>query len=337
MTAGNSSGTNVSAIDLVRGVGILMIAFGHYQPGAAANVLFLFHVPLFFFLSGYLMRLKDHPSHYFMRKSAAHLRPYVTYLLLLGVPAMGYLLSEHEAADALKRGLTAALLGGEALTGIFSAFWFVTCFWISQQLLYFLRWHLTSLPLALVMVAMASLAFLNDALLPEAWLMGSANVALLGVPIMYAGYMAARYTAFMRSPILLWCAFALMAGTAAAIYQGAPLGMNMKYNHYGVPFITLIASLASIIVLINAAEWLARCAWLTSFSKQLACIGQASMTIMYLHLVIQWQFGHSHSVAIDTLVLAGSIAVPLLWHRLTHRFATSAFLLHGRSPAAQRV
>ncbi|MGJ8521463.1 hypothetical protein R84981_000124 [Carnimonas sp. R-84981] len=330
MPAAPSSSTHVSAINLMRGAGILMIAFGHYQPGAAANVLFLFHVPLFFFLSGYLMRLKDHPSHYFMRKTAAHLRPYVAYLVLLGIPAVGYLLSEKDTLDVLKSSVEAGILGGQALTGIFSAFWFITCFWISQQLLYFLRWHLPPIPLAISMALMAALAFANDYLLADAWLMGSANVALLGVPIMYAGYLASRHPTLLRSPTLIWAALALMAGSATAIYQGAPLSMNMKYSHYGVPVISLIAALASIVVIVNAAEWLVRCTWLTTFSKQLAYIGQGSMTIMYLHLLIQWQFGHWHIVAVDMLVLASSVALPLLWHWLTNQFAAGVFLLHGR-------
>lgn len=39
-------------IDVARGIGILLVVFAHIYEGIATNIIYLFHMPLFFFLSG---------------------------------------------------------------------------------------------------------------------------------------------------------------------------------------------------------------------------------------------------------------------------------------------
>ncbi|MCD7812316.1 MAG: acyltransferase family protein [Ruminococcus sp.] len=70
-------------IDIAKGIGIILVILGHCVPygGFAFNLLFAFHMPLFFMLSGYLFKaggMKDMTK----RKAKRLLIPFVEYMLL---------------------------------------------------------------------------------------------------------------------------------------------------------------------------------------------------------------------------------------------------------------
>lgn len=45
--------TNHEWIDNVKGIGILLVIAGHILSGAISDIIFIFHMPLFFFLGGF--------------------------------------------------------------------------------------------------------------------------------------------------------------------------------------------------------------------------------------------------------------------------------------------
>ncbi len=76
-------------IDITKGIGILSIVLGHnyviaYHHGELWNVLFSFHLPLFFFLSGIFMNPQYELRVYTIKRVDAYLKPYFVSLILLG-------------------------------------------------------------------------------------------------------------------------------------------------------------------------------------------------------------------------------------------------------------
>ena len=77
-------------IDISKGLGILLIVFGHNwivldQKGELFNIIYSFHVPLFFFLSGLFFNPSRSLSSTIASKSDSLLKPYFVTLALLGV------------------------------------------------------------------------------------------------------------------------------------------------------------------------------------------------------------------------------------------------------------
>ncbi|WP_154062153.1 acyltransferase family protein [Klebsiella michiganensis] len=58
--------TNHEWIDNVKGIGILLVIAGHILSGAISDIIFIFHMPLFFFLGGFLLSTK--PFSIFLKK-----------------------------------------------------------------------------------------------------------------------------------------------------------------------------------------------------------------------------------------------------------------------------
>jgi len=112
-------------IDITKGVGILIIVFGHnwivFNPkGELFNIIFSFHVPLFFFLSGLFFNPFRSLSSTIVSKFDSLLKPYFVTLVLVGI------------ADAIYKGdnfayyFSKVLYGnGETIPWLWLQLWFL--------------------------------------------------------------------------------------------------------------------------------------------------------------------------------------------------------------------
>ncbi|MDN4475422.1 acyltransferase family protein [Demequina sp. SYSU T00192] len=115
-------GERNAGIDLVRVLGIMAIVAGHCIPlGSWTSALFIWHVPVFFFLTGYLWKPQRAIRDEAARRTRTLLKPYLfwfsaTYALFLA----GATLSGH-SPDLL----LAPVYGGYYAVRPFTTFWFV--------------------------------------------------------------------------------------------------------------------------------------------------------------------------------------------------------------------
>lgn len=120
-------------VDCVRGILILLVVVGHYKDNLTHDIIFLFHMPLFFILSGYLFKedkLTD--KLYIKKKTLTLFIPYSCYLLF------DLLLIRR---DFSLGGVVHAIWGGRELSG---TYWYMTCFIIALLLFGFLLKHFNS-------------------------------------------------------------------------------------------------------------------------------------------------------------------------------------------------
>ena len=71
-------------IDVAKGWGIILLIYGHIADDYFAKWLYTFHIPLFFFLSGFLFNPNKSFSHLIWSKAKSLLLPYLT----LGIPLL---------------------------------------------------------------------------------------------------------------------------------------------------------------------------------------------------------------------------------------------------------
>jgi polysaccharide biosynthesis protein PslL len=77
-------------VDIAKGIGILLVVFGHnwvvnYNQGELFRIVFSFHVPLFFFMSGFFLKPSDRLKPFIVKRADSLLKPYLVFLLLLGI------------------------------------------------------------------------------------------------------------------------------------------------------------------------------------------------------------------------------------------------------------
>jgi polysaccharide biosynthesis protein PslL len=77
----------IEYLDIARGIGILLVVLGHNDFGAISpffhQVIYSFHIPLFFFLAGYFISISVPFSEYFKKRFHSVLKPYLFTIFLI--------------------------------------------------------------------------------------------------------------------------------------------------------------------------------------------------------------------------------------------------------------
>src|SRR5574339_9345 len=77
----------IEYLDIARGIGILLVVLGHNDFGALSpffhKVIYSFHIPLFFFLSGYFINVATPFFDYFKKRFHSVLKPYLFTIFLI--------------------------------------------------------------------------------------------------------------------------------------------------------------------------------------------------------------------------------------------------------------
>ncbi|WP_431247428.1 acyltransferase family protein [Leifsonia xyli] len=138
-----------AGVDALRVLGVTAVVYAHtFGADPLRDVLFAWHVPLFFVLTGHLWTPGRSVADEVRRRALSLLLPYAAWLAIVMSPPV---------ADVLLRGQASfppesALRGGTALGGPFAAFWFVTALFVAAVLARLLerlpRWLQWCVPLA---------------------------------------------------------------------------------------------------------------------------------------------------------------------------------------------
>jgi fucose 4-O-acetylase-like acetyltransferase len=271
-----TSADRIAWIDVVRGLGILLVVLGHLETGFPERIIYAFHMPLFFFLSGYVHKVQNKYGT-FLQKRAIHLLvPYVVFLLLLAPLELHH--ASHGGKEAIKKAVLDMVWGGDHLRGDYGVFWFVTCLFATQQTANWLLSKFKPWEVAAFGTLSMCVAYINSLLFPWFTLPLDLNVVLGALPFFLTGY-------FLRKVNLdrWWITFIAILGTLTAIwlaYINKSIAYDMRSANYGIPFLSLILAISCIFTLI----WISKSILLVPFvTKLLEMIGAASIGIMFIH------------------------------------------------------
>jgi len=294
-------------VDSLKGVGILSVVVGHIYSGVLKDIIFVFHMPLFFFMAGYLFKPRQQIKEYFTKKVYHLLIPYIAFLFILFIPQVVEIVnSSNVGLPFLLKTIAKALVGGRYLQGWTGVFWFITCLFITQQIVNYLVVKFSENVVASIMVILLLIGYVNDTFFQQYWLPFNANVACIAAPIFYIGYLM-RNAGF--SNFILFGAAVVSMISIIAVYYGVELSYDMKGANYGLPLASLIAALAFIIVLVRLSKALSL---IPLLSPVLGYIGSGSMVIMYLHQPIQASLRDSFGVDSELIRFGFALVFPII-------------------------
>lgn len=269
MTSENNIGQWSSKLDNLKGFGIVTVVIGH-STLYLQEFIFLFHMPLFFFISGYLFKFRDINS-FIVNKVRRLLIPYITFLILL----YGFQLFIEDSFEIKK--VVFGILGGRYLKGITGVFWFVTCLFFSQIVYNYFQ-YLRICQIRILVAIFILIAYLNQWFF-NCYFPWNINVCLYAIPILHLGReyrIFEGYLSYNLSTVLLFIGLTCV-NFLTVIFPD--LMLNMKFTNYGIPFFSFFLSIIIIIILFNVFE---------RFNfKILVFLGNASMVIMYLHQFVK--------------------------------------------------
>ncbi|HEY0258754.1 MAG TPA: acyltransferase family protein [Lacisediminihabitans sp.] len=279
-SAQRGSSSRSAAIDAARVLGIVAVVAGHvWGDTAVGTVVYPWHVPLFFLLTGYLWTGGRTFRTELAKRWATLGRPYVVWLVIL-LAALCILL---KLGGNLHAGaLLGPLYGGGLAIRPFTTFWFVSVLFFSA-LLYRL---VERLPLwSQWAIAAAGLAV---AYLDGTWLSTTPLGIGLAVPCLsfvLAGRLFRAHRHSVRHPAVVGTALIVVA--AILVASSISPRLDIKNGNFGVPVLGVVVGLMIDIglVLVLEAVMPRLPGWFSRLSIRLAAGG---MLVVLAHPAVLW-------------------------------------------------
>ncbi|MDF0544361.1 acyltransferase family protein [Sphingobium sp. H39-3-25] len=306
-------------IDHLRGLGIVLVVIGHVTSSAPLHHwIFLFHMPLFFLLSGYLARPRA-PWLLARSRFFALLVPYAAFLLLVAgldyiwgrIDGSGSMIAHYGPVGSVVR----LVFGGSALVEVFGTFWFVPCLYVAGLILNQIVGHRQAMGLALAAIILGvAISYLVPAI-PSP--LGVVQVPM-ALALMACGWLARGRGSVSPAVLAIATILFVVAGTMADPF-------DMKYLSFGTFPTNIVSAIAGTVTVAGVAQWLGR---VTVIGSGLSLLGRASLVIMFLHQLINV---HLHPYAGDWLTVVVAILLPLAFWWAVGRGALTSRLFLGRA------
>jgi acyltransferase len=315
-----------AAIDWLRAIGIILVVYGHSLGGPVSfvDVVYAFHMPLFFFLSGFVLKPAKAALGFlaFVKQlSKSILVPY----LVFGI--FGYLVwflvlrrFGSFAGDKLPpwKPFVAFLYGSSGPKSEYwmqpIVLWFFPCLFATQ----ILTWGILRLPALLLALAAIGCLILAD-LLRMVPLPFGLETAFMACLFMLLGYWLANHSTFasgMRRWAFVTVPLLLFVATAGAVWNG---NVNLAKSNWGHNIIVyLLVAVAFITALYVVAAILPRSTLVEKISAAtivifpLHSLGFSGLTFVYIYIFRKTPAFRQHvSVGMAATFLIVSVLVML--------------------------
>ncbi|WP_229072328.1 acyltransferase family protein [Actinoplanes sp. DH11] len=271
-----------AALDAVRVLAILAVVAGHlpYRPAWLPPTVYAWHVPIFFLLTGYLWRYGRPVSDEINRRWLSIGRPYVTWLVLLGVPFLVIaclILGEYDLGDQIRRTLT--LVGANRL---FTTFWFLAALFFAAVLARLLEAAPRSASWAVGVFGLLA-AYLTGKSLSSLplWI----GLALPSLFFILVGQEFKRLRPRVPAPLVT--GLLVIAAGAALVATGVAETVDMKYARLGTPVLGVLVAVLIGAGLVLVAEQLTP-AVPAVVQRFVIAIAQSGLVVVLIHPAIIW-------------------------------------------------
>lgn len=297
-------------LDLIRVVGTIAIVLGHIEALAPVpSLVYPWHVPIFFVLSGWLWREGRDLTSEIRVRAKALLLPYVTWFAVVSL-VYGAVLWSRGRDQTSK--VEEQLPGGAHAVEPYSAFWFITALFVAVVLIRVME--TVGIPLwGQVVIGVAACALVQ--VFPDAAEASPFAIAQGAgcVIFVHAGMLLRKVGAHAG-----WAVGTLALGIVlAALPWVRPL--DLKFIDYGTPVISLVVA-----VLVSAGLVLAPIHIGGVWAHRISALAQTGFAVILLHALIVWlDLGPTALVAVTAVVLPWAIGLLLARTRFGPAFGCS--------------
>lgn len=311
-------------VDILKGILIVLVIVGHSW-SALSNVIFLFHMPVFFFVSGYCMRLPENKgiSKWCKAKTKHFMIPYFSYFFLCEIL---YILAYQKSALEIFKDVVKVLYGGRLCGGVY---WFITVLLVAEILFVLIQSNIKNCYARLsVYICFTLVAIVESQIIVKRQvsiiLPWDLDVVFLAVSYIAMGHLfkLAVHEINTRGlyEVLSKVVIGIIAIWAVASYSKviSIYKFDMKQGIYpsfvSAIFVPMIFGMALFYLSDHLAKFRS--------SIVLEKIGGISMPIMYLHLVIRDTviipaYGKNYSILLWVVL---TIIIAYLFRMLMNRF-----------------
>lgn len=286
--------TRIQYFDIAKGIAMICIILGHFGISRVNSVVFTFHVPIFFIISGYFLKTDGSVTEYAKRKACQLLIPYaVTSVFNIAGTTIEEIIRTKTTENAvynIKTWLVGSLYGSGSveLTDPFyvkpiGALWFLPAMFFALVLVkYFLQFKWGA-------AGIAAMAYIGWKTAEIVWLPFSIQPAMTAALFVYVGYLAKKYDVLKKTPPA-----GVLSGIAGvwglcAVYCGVNYLVSCYFRS---GLLDILGALAGSYLVIFLSKLIEK--YTKHISGILTYIGKNSLLIMCCHAfelnVISWKW-----------------------------------------------
>lgn len=272
-------------LDIIRGLLIISVVVGHSSVNIdIVKVIYSFHMPCFFILSGVLLNVGDHVSikGFISKKGKAYLIPYIFFAFFCSVFAG--ICEKISVIDILKS-LFYPLIGGKYAAGVY---WFVTVLLIAEILIFEIEKRFSLLYKILIYICLCggsvclscNSLWVDKVRLP--WGLEVVPMAIVYIVIGYYGKEFRDIYCKNKTSIVLICLLIVGSISYYVMNYTDELTIDMKYSIYPNLLIDILMPTSTFVILYYLSETIRE----QFLASVIAYIGMSAMVIMYTHLLV---------------------------------------------------
>lgn len=227
-------------IDYAKVIGIFLVVFGHTAiPGYLYNAIFSFHMPLFFFISGYLFSFKKYNSykHFLLKRSKQLVIPYFYFNIITYI--FWFFIGRKYGNDSTQNiPFYTPIIGIFYGNGIGNylvhniASWFLACLFIAENLFFLFFENVEKNKKSILLLIFLLIGYLDYTYDPVRW-PWSFNVAL--VALVFYGFgnvFKEKIDTFLRKRVIFLLLVMLATFPVYIFFFTINQGVNLNFNYY---------------------------------------------------------------------------------------------------------
>ena len=241
-------------IDMAKGYGMLAVIIAHICSGPLHTWIYTFHMPLFFFLSGYVFSNKDNFDLFIKKKARSLLIPYFT----LGIPMVAFkvLFSLYQKTFTVDS--TIELIRNFVFQKRLWTLWYIACLFFLNIIFYLItKFAKNNISKAVIVIGMTllGLVYYKSGGNPLPW---NIDVCFTAIPFFFVGYVlklnkeaTEKVLSKKFISVLLFVVFGLLNVVFGYLnIRTTCNGLEMFDSEYANPFFTYISAFAGIFAVI---------------------------------------------------------------------------------------
>lgn len=286
-------------LDIAKGLGILAVVWAHIMlTGWSHRVIYAFHMPLFFFISGMLFRRERFSSMgQFVQKRMKRLFvPYVAYSVATWAIWALFRMARHDEVESYWMPLAQTVIaqGSGAFMVHNSALWFVPCLF-ATELMFFPLSRLRDWQMLSVSLVLAGLSFMfGDFFGGDYWFLLPWNLdaALIALPFYCVGNIISRHTTHQQlvsyanrhgwHVLLITLLLTVLLVTGSEMFGECSMGSSSYQCNGGI---FLIRAFIGCLAMLGLSLLLGR--YQTGILRFVKWMGINSLDVMCVHIPIK--------------------------------------------------
>lgn len=275
--------------DIAKGIAIICVILGHLGVWNITRVVYTFHMPIFFLISGYFLSCRKDLIAFIRTKVRQLLVPYYMtcfFICCFSIPVS--LLLGRNIIDQLKIWICGSLYGSGAAPGIWHSFpsfigalWFLLAlFWGTCIVRYVFENYGNKLLLSGGCILVIS--YIGWATAQKVWLPLSIQAGMTAAGFIFLGYLARKYdilsikyskiTYLFLIGIVAWC---------IKFYKNLAM-VNCAFEN---GFMDILGALAASFLILKTCQWITGKNYIHSITNVFAWYGRYSIIILAFHII----------------------------------------------------